>query len=434
MKPGAQVAAAIDLMTLIYSAWQESSRAPADSLIAAYFKERRYIGSKDRGAISSLVYGVLRQGAALEWRMEKAGMAVDPRALVLGALVLLEGQNLETLGEWLNGERHCAAPLRESERQALTALVGQPLLIEGMPLAARYNFPDWMEASLRASLEDQFDAAMLSMMKEAPVDLRVNTLKTSRDVLVKQLHAAGYEPQMIDFQPNGIRLKKRGPMFTLPAFREGAFEMQDAGSQLAASLVAAKPGDKVIDFCAGAGGKTLAIAATMQNRGRLLAWDVNSKRLAQMPKRLSRAGVHNVQIRVLASENDAFVKRHKQSADWVLIDAPCTGSGTWRRNPDLKWRTTAKDLAELEIVQGNILASAARLVKPGGHLVYVTCSMFDEENRHQAQKFLERQKDFSLAPMPVSIQALTGDAEFLRLWPHRHETDGFFAAMFQRQA
>ena len=432
MKPGAQVAAAIDLITLVNTAWQEGSRAPADSLISSYFKERRYIGSKDRGAIASLVYGVLRQGAALEWRLEQAKLAVEPRTLVLGAMVLMEGRTLEDLGEWLNGERHCAAPLNEQERRVLGSLVGQPLAVEGMPEPARYNFPDWMSTPLKGALGDAFVLAMEAMAAEAPVDLRVNTLKSTREKVMRQLREGGYAPEALEFAPQGIRLHKRGPVFTLPAFREGAFEMQDAGSQLAASLVQAKPGDKVVDFCAGAGGKTLAMAATMENRGRLLAWDVNAKRLAQMPKRLSRAGVHNVQIRVLASENDAFVKRHKHTADWVLIDAPCTGSGTWRRSPDLKWRTTPKDLEELTAVQANILTSASRLVKPGGHLVYATCSLFDEENRHQAEKFLERHKEFSLTPIPSEISAHTGERDYLRLWPHRHYTDGFFAAIFRR--
>jgi 16S rRNA (cytosine967-C5)-methyltransferase len=433
MKPGAQVAAAIDLITLVNAAWQEGSRAPADSLIASYFMERRYIGSKDRGAISGLFYGVLRQGGALEWRLERAGLTVDPRTLVLGALVLLEGRTLADLGEWLNGERHAAAPLSPKEREALATLERQPLVTEDMPQAARLNFPDWMEPSLKAALEDEFVPALEAMAKEAPVDLRVNTLKATRAQVMDALSAAGYEPQALEFVPHGIRLRKRGPVFTLPAFREGWFEMQDAGSQLAASLVSAKPGDKVADFCAGAGGKTLALASAMGNRGRLMAWDVNARRLAQMPKRLARAGVHNVQLRVLASENDAFVKRHKQTADWVLIDAPCTGSGTWRRNPDLKWRTAPKDLQELTQLQANILASASRLVKPGGHLVYVTCSLFDEENRQQAEAFLQKQKEFSLRPLPPAVQRLTGQEEMLRLWPHRHDTDGFFAAIFTRQ-
>ncbi len=433
MKPGAQVAAAIDLITLVNTAWQDGSRAPADSLIGSYFKERRYIGSKDRGMIAGLVYGVLRQGAALEWRLEQAGLAVDPRTLVLGALVLMEARPLADLREWLNGERHCAAPLSEPERRALATLEGQPLVTDAMPEAARYNFPDWMGPSLKAALGDAFVPALEAMAQEAPVDLRVNTLRTTREALLQQLREAGYEPEPLSFVPHGIRLHKRGAVFTLPAFRDGAFEMQDAGSQLAASLVQAKPGDKVVDFCAGAGGKTLALAAAMQNRGRILAWDVNAKRLAQMPKRLARAGVHNVQIRVLASENDAFVKRHKATADWVLIDAPCTGSGTWRRSPDLKWRTAPKDLQELTVVQASILSSAARLVKPGGHLVYVTCSMFDEENRQQAEAFLAAHKDFAIAPLPLLAQSVTGEAEYLRLWPHRHETDGFFAAVFQRK-
>jgi 16S rRNA (cytosine967-C5)-methyltransferase len=210
--------------------------------------------------------------------------------------------------------------------------------------------------------------------------------------------------------------------------------MQDEGSQLVAALVEAKPKEKVIDFCAGSGGKTLAVAAAMHNRGRLLAWDTSQTRLNQMPKRLTRAGVHNTQIRLLSSERDAFLKRHIASADWLLLDVPCTGTGTWRRSPDLKWRTGKKDLAEMQELQKNILESAARLVKPGGRLVYATCSLFAEENEDRIAAFLEAHAEFQAEPVTQPhIPESARSGGFLRLFPHLHRTDGFFAAVLRRE-
>jgi 16S rRNA (cytosine967-C5)-methyltransferase len=236
----------------------------------------------------------------------------------------------------------------------------------------------------------------------------------------------------------GVRLHQRFAAFNTQAFKDGWFEMQDEGSQIAALLVEAKPGEKVIDFCAGAGGKTLAIAATMQNKGRILAWDSSAARLKQMQKRLARAGVSNVVTHVLTDESDPFIKRHKDSADWVVVDAPCSGSGTWRRNPDLKWRFTPEDLQEVKALQASILASAARLVRPGGRLVYITCSVFADENLQQVKQFIETHARFKVAPVGKIWNTLAKESEggipHLRLSPHEDGTDGFFAVVLTRQS
>ncbi|MGC2414556.1 MAG: RsmB/NOP family class I SAM-dependent RNA methyltransferase, partial [Stellaceae bacterium] len=264
-------------------------------------------------------------------------------------------------------------------------------------------------------------------------------LKTDRDGARRALAAEGIVAEPTPWSPLGLRLKHRAPLAGTAAFKEGLVEVQDEGSQLAALLVDARPGMRVVDFCAGAGGKTLALAAQMANRGKLVACDVAEWRLERAGKRLRRAGISNVERRALADERDPWVKRHAKSFDRVLVDAPCLGIGSWRRNPDGKWRTTPTDLAELVPRQREILASAARLVKPGGRLTYVTCSLLREENEAQAEGFLAASPDF--APYPVSRAwadtiggRSPGGDDYLRLTPARHGTDGFFVAQFERQS
>ena len=396
MKHPARIAAVIDLLTLINEAWERGSRAPADGIIGHYFKQRRYIGSKDRGAIAERAYFILRNGAVLEWHLEKAKQKASPRLIVLASLILRDRATLDLAEELFSGGPQSPMPLTYDEKELVEAWEKTDLLEEAMPKTVKYNYPEWMTPLLEKTFGDEFDVAMQALSEEAPVDLRVNTLKAIREQVVSALTNEEFEPTALPNVSAGIRLQKRGALFASNTFRQGWFEMQDAGSQMVSDLVVAKPGERVIDFCAGAGGKTLAIAAKMQNKGRILAWDTNKERLGQMTKRLARAGVNNVQMHVIASEQDQFIKRHKQTADWVLADVPCTGSGTWRRSPDLKWRTSAKDLEEVRALQKNILQSASRLVKPGGRLVYATCSLFADENEEQVEQFLSEQKNFAV--------------------------------------
>ncbi len=429
MKPGAWIAAAIEILESVNAAWESGGRAPADGLMSQYYRERRFIGSKDRGRISDWVYYVLRNGSGLEWHFEQVKQESSPRLLVLLSLLLRGDVDMPQLDSWLSGEEYSARRLTFAEKTLLEQFAGKDLEQPEMPDAVRYNYPDWMEKRLRIIFGDEFDAGMRALNAEASVDVRANTLKTNRDDLLKILTEHDFAAEKTEYANNCLRLKKRGALFTLAAFNQGWFEMQDEGSQLVAQLVQAKAGDKVVDFCAGAGGKTLGIAAAMQNRGRILAWDTNERRLGEMPKRLARAGVNNVQLRVLGSESDAYIKRHKQSADWVLTDVPCSGSGTWRRSPDLKWRTMGADLEEIKAIQKKIINSAARLVKPGGHLVYATCSLFTDENEDQINFFLKEHPNFKLVPHGI---AALGEGDFLRLYPHKHQTDGFFGAVLQR--
>ena len=420
MKPGARMASAMEALEEMEANWTEGGRAPADAVLNQYFRQRRFIGSKDRGEISRVVYAVLRNEAALNWQLHQGGLPADPRGRVLAEAVLLGGAELEDMKALCDGQQYCPPRLSEPELGWIKKQARQPLLTDVMPPTVRHHFPEWLMARLESVFGDQLPDAMAALNEEASVDLRVNTLKTSRDELIRALQDAGLEPEPTPHSALGVRLHKRGALFATEAFRAGWFEMQDEGSQLVAALVQAKPGDKGVDFCAGAGGKTLALSAQMKNRGRILAWDTAGKRLGQMKPRLGRAGVSNVQARVLKSERDNVVKRHRDSADWVLLDVPCTGTGTWRRSPDLRRRTTPEALAEVQAHQRAILESAARLVKSGGRLIYATCSILPEENEQQVEAFLGDHDSF------------TRIGDDLRLYPHTHGTDGFYGTVLQK--
>ena len=267
-----------------------------------------------------------------------------------------------------------------------------------MPRAVACDLPDWLEPHLAALYGSRLEDEMAALNAPAPFDLRVNTLKADRDTARRALAAEHIHAEPTPWSPLGLRLKHRAPLAATAAFKDGLVEVQDEGSQLAALLADARPGMRVVDFCAGAGGKTLALAAQMQNRGKLVACDVAAWRLERAGTRLRRAGISNVERRPLSSERDPWVKHHAKSFDRVFVDAPCLGIGSWRRNPDGKWRATPQDLAELVPRQRDILASAARLVKPGGRLVYATCSLLREENEAQAEAFLAAHPDFALYP------------------------------------
>lgn len=440
MKPAARIQAAIEIMEHVQSIWDAERRAPVDGLLSDYFRARRYIGSKDRGSIAELVYYVLRFGGALQWHVEACDRSVTPRRVVMVALLFQEPKMTpDQIVAAFDGSKYAPAPVTEQERVMLERCASHKFTSDQMPADARLNYPKWVEGRLEDAFGSQLEEAMAALNRSAPIDLRVNTLKCKdAKALIAALAEEGYEGAPTPISPIGVRLKKRLPAFNTKTFKDGKFEMQDEGSQMVAQLVKAKPGQKVIDFCAGAGGKTLAIAAAMQNKGRILAWDTSATRLAQMNKRLARAGVSNVQTHVLRDEADPFLKRHLASADWVLVDAPCSGSGTWRRNPDLKWRFWLEDLQEIKNIQQRILQNAARLVKPGGRLVYVTCSVFPDENFWQVKQFIGGNPTFRVeAPDKLwnkHTTARDGLGACLSLSPHIDGTDGFFAAVLLKDA
>jgi len=434
MTPAARIEAAIELLALI-----ASSGPPADQTLSEYFRARRYIGSKDRHAVSDLFYGVVRRRAALAWWIgeKKAAGLEAGRAQMIAALALIEGWRAQHFAHAFDGAEYHPKPLEAAERAFQRALEGHTLAHPGQPDWVRYEIPEWLFAPLAQAFGAGLERELLALQGEAPVDLRVNTLKGTREEALKALQSAGIEALPTPYSPLGLRLSRRAGIAGTKAFQQGLIEVQDEGSQLVALLTDARPGQRVCDFCAGAGGKTLALAAAMGNRGQIMALDVREGRIARAALRLRRAGAHNVTRRVLASHRDPWVKRHKASFDRVLVDAPCTGCGTWRRNPDAKWRIRAEDLDELLRLQGDILASAARLVKPGGRLVYATCSLLPAENQAQVSRLLERDPGFRLVPVAAVWAETVGGsapttAETLLLTPASHGTDGFFVAVVER--
>ena len=436
MTPAARVQAAIELLDAI-----EAARGPADSCAQHYFRSRRFVGAKDRAAISALVYAVLRHRSQLDWWHARiAGGRGTARSRVIAALLLLSGWSQTELAAAFDGDRFRPAALSQREHSFVAALAGRSLDHPDQPPSVRANLPDWIYAALGARFGDRTMAEIAAMRDEAPVDLRANLLRGDRDSALRQLAADGIRATPTALAPAGLRLDARQPLAATAAFRSGAVEIQDEGSQLAAALVEAGPGMRVCDFCAGAGGKTLALAASMANAGRIVACDTVARRLDGATARLRRAGVSNVERRLLATERDPWVKKHKAGFDRVLVDAPCTGTGTWRRNPDARWFLAPSDLGELVAKQARILDSAARLVRPGGRLVYVTCSLLPQEDEDQAADFLAKHPDFRALPVATIWQRALGgrfpgaEGPFLLLTPLRHGTDGFFVAVFEREA
>jgi 16S rRNA (cytosine967-C5)-methyltransferase len=409
MTPAARLQAAVELLTII-----EGSGRPADALANDFFRARRFIGAGDRRSISDRVWVVLRARHRLHWWLEKHA---TPRLLVAASMVL-EGMSIAAVAVAFAGGRFSPQPLTDEERARLTPLVDHTLDHPSMPAAVRLEVPDWTLPLLQARFGDRLAVEMAAMSEEAPLDLRVNLLKTDRDAAIAALAEEGIEAQKTPLSPWGLRVSGRRPVVTGAAFRAGLVEIQDEGSQLVAALVQAAPEMRVADFCAGAGGKTLAMAMMMQNRGHIVACDTSVSRLDGAVRRLRRAGVHNVERHVL-EPGDKWVKRRALSFDRALVDAPCTGSGTWRRNPDGRWRLRRQDLNELIEKQAIIFDQASRLVRKSGRLVYATCSLFLEENEAQVSAFLAQHPDFRLA-------------ESLALTPARDGTDGFHAFALER--
>jgi 16S rRNA (cytosine967-C5)-methyltransferase len=365
-------------------------------------------------------------------------MGTAPRSRVVASLVLVEGWRSDAILACCDGDRFRPALLSQTEERFVRDLATRTLRHPEMPRAVANDLPGWLEPYLERVLGGRLEREMTALNGPAPTDLRVNLLKADRATAGRALAAEGVAAESTPLSPLGLRLRRRVPLGNLAAFEQGLVEVQDESSQIAALLADARPGMRVVDFCAGAGGKTLALAAGMANRGKLVACEVSQHRLERATRRLRRAGVTNVERRALTGERDKWVKRHAASFDRVFVDVPCLGTGTWRRNPDAKWRMGPEDLAELVERQQQILRSAARLVRPGGRLIYATCSLLREEDEAQAEAFLAADPDFSLLPVSRAWGETIGGAspggqDYLRLTPARHGTDGFFVAIFERR-
>jgi 16S rRNA (cytosine967-C5)-methyltransferase len=401
---------------------------PADLTLSRWFRANPRVGMRDRGEIAEAVYDVLRHLRRYRQVAEGGRGAATRRLAVLGLAATMRQEVLR--------------PALEGEESAWLTRV---LAIDpkSMPLAVRQSVPDWLEEALRDEPEPERLFAALN--RSAPLDIRVNPMKADRDQMIAELMAGAPDADVAPtpYSPYGIRLQGRPALNRWVRFEDGSIEVQDEGSQLLTMLVAPRRGEMVIDFCAGAGGKTLLLGAMMRSTGRLYALDVSENRLSRFKPRLARSGLSNVFPVVIANENDARVKRLSRKAHRVLVDAPCSGTGTLRRNADLKWRQNPDSVQELVALQHSILASAARCVAPGGRLVYGTCSLLREENEAQAETFLAENPDFELLPADEVLRAgrageMVGEAAlsgpFLKLRPDVHGTDGFFAAVFQRKA
>ncbi len=407
---------------------------PADSIISRFFKEHRGLGQRERATLADTAYRVLRHRSLYELMARSApkGMGnvhrklamlafAAPRDYLVGGILPLERAWLET----------CDAQMQSGE---------------GLLDLHKHNLPEWLAALLKNQMGDQFWPLVKALNESAPLDLRVNTFKGNREAAIKEFRASSIKPEATPFSPWGLRIQGKPALNLLDVFKEGRVEVQDEGSQLLALLTGAKRGEMVADFCAGAGGKTLALGAMMKNTGRLYAFDTSQKRLDGMKPRLARSGLSNIHPVGIAHERDERIKRLAGKMDRVLVDAPCSGLGTLRRNPDLKWRQKQTDVVELAELQTKILQSAARLVKSGGRLVYATCSLLQEENEAIARAFSAANTDF--VPMEVgellaaqkienaeTLCSAEGEAtaRYLRMWPQVHQTDGFFAAVWQRR-
>ena len=393
---------------------------PADGTLSRYFREHPRLGSRERGVIAEAIYGLLRNKSVYT-NFSESGSGSPMRRLTL--LGLADAVGVESLGG-----------LSEEE----TAWLDRVMQIDRshLPVTMKSNMPAWIWEKLNARFGEEQALALTSALNTpAPLDLRVNAMKGNRDDVVTSLAQAPILAVPTPYSSSGLRVIKKPSIQNLPLFKDGTIEVQDEGSQLLAQLVGARRGEMVADFCAGAGGKTLALGAIMRNTGRLYAFDISEKRLAKLKPRLARSGLSNVHPVVIAHEKDAKVKRLAAKLDRVLVDAPCSGLGTLRRNPDVKWRQTAEGVAELNVKQASILASASRMVKPGGRLVYATCSILDEENEDIVKAFLAEHADFTLVPASKVLAEQKVDLEmgdYLKLYPHIHQTDGFFAAILER--
>lgn len=397
-----------------------ASAGPADARLGAFFRNNRELGVRDRAFVAESVYGVLRRKSLLAFLAD----GEDPRKLLLAWLLRVQGKSIRELDEML------------SHQQKEWAQEIKAKSTEGISKAMQADLPDWLWGRLVGQYGEQEALALArSLHQQAPLDLRVNLVKTTREEVLAKFASEKTEAVPTPYSACGIRMSQKMTINRHPLFTDGKIEVQDEGSQLLAQLVAPRRGEMVADFCAGAGGKSLAMGALMRNTGRLYAFDVNEKRLNNLGQRLKRSGLSNLHAQLISSEGDPKLKRLTGKFDRVLVDAPCSGLGTLRRNPDLKWRQIPQDIEELSAKQTSILDRAARLVRAGGRLVYATCSLLEEENEQVAEKFLEEHPEFKMvnASEILAQQQIALDAgKYFRLLPHVHQTDGFFAAVFER--
>jgi 16S rRNA (cytosine967-C5)-methyltransferase len=395
---------------------------PADSVMRAWFREHPDLGARDRALVADTAFGILRHLR----RLQHLAPDQAPRKLVLAWMVLQQGRAVRSIESMLSKE----------ETSWLEQMKGHK---EALPPAIELSLPDWLfELMAQEFAPDDLTALGRALLEPAPLDLRVNTLRTRREDVLASLAASGVEATPCALSPMGVRLREKPALERHDLFTSGQVEVQDEGSQLVSILTDVRRGQMVVDFCAGAGGKTLALGALMRSEGRLYAFDTNDRRLTQFKPRLKRSGLSNVHPQLIDTESDVRVKRLAGKIDRVLVDAPCSGTGTLRRNPDIKWRMRPGALDELRAKQASILHAAARLPKVGGRLVYATCSLLRTENEGAIEDFLTLHPGWEIVDAPAILRkagiAFEAPGPHLRLYPHIHGTDGFFAAVLERKA
>ncbi len=439
MQPAARLAAVIELLTEV-EADMMARKAPADVIVGNYFRARRYAGSKDRRFISDMVYSLIRGRGLYSWALGRAGSDVSPRSLMIAFLCRTDLNAINLFG---TDGKFAPAALDAKERVLVEVLAG--LDWTEAPEAVALSVPDWAEEGLRARFGAAFAEAGKSLLETAPLDIRLNELKSEKKDIKSILRNESEVFEKSKLSDFAFRAQAPINLLAHSAFKQGLIEVQDEAAQIASRLVQAEPGQQVVDLCAGAGGKSLAVATTMANRGQIHAFDINKRRLDELAKRVQRAGARNIQSVLLPQEAGARQARLSSlvgTADRVVLDVPCSGTGTWRRNPDQRWRFDGDALRELNAVQDDLMREGAALVKPGGRLIYMTCSLLTQENEERVEAFLTSQghvwrildyRDFwaeSVSGKPTT--SLSKNPHFLQMAPHSHSTDGFFIAILER--
>ncbi len=421
MKPSSLFGHACELLEILLR-----DLRPADHLIDVFFRQRRYLGSHDRRELAESVYGVLRHRRLLQTLIASVDeqKALSPAWLLAAYQINFEQRVPQSVSE--------ASALLIEQTKKIAAL--SPEEIGRDNIGVRLSFPDWLVAALQRQMGDESAALLEALNQPPPLTLRVNTLKATREACLAELQKRGFECAPTALSPMGIQLAKRANLFSLDLFREGWFEVQDEGSQLISLLLDPKPNWRIADVCAGGGGKTLHLAGLMKNRGEIFAFDVVAPRLENLKKRARRSGIHNVRTQVLQPHE--LPQNLLGQMDAILIDAPCSGTGVLRRNPDAKWKITPETVKEMATKQREIIAHYSALLKPGGRLVYATCSLMAEENERIVESFLNENEGFRASAAGAILQryglAKLAEGNFMRLLPHKHDCDGFFAAVMEK--
>lgn len=427
MKPSSRIQATLEILEA-----EHLSRVPLDACVGDYMRSRRYIGAKDRSEVAERVYAMTRAHARIGWWLAQENHHDTPKNRLIAWLALGENIDLKRYKDLFDGSQYAPTPLTEEEEALGQTLIGKPLDHPDMSAPVRLECPPQYANQLQEVFGADFETEMQAMLSPATLDVRVNIFLMDRDNARNSLAKDEIETTPTPYSPWGLRCSAKAYLSRTKAMNKGWIDIQDEGSQLIAHICGAQPGMQVLDYCAGGGGKTLALAAAMQRKGRVVAMDLDEKRLEKGRIRYKKAFLSDIiEVRPLSDDRHRkWLKRQKGTFDIVLTDVPCTGTGTWRRNPDMRWRSNAPSLADLLPVQAEIMDKVAHTVKPNGKFVYATCSLLREENEEQIEKFLERHPDFEIAPIDETLGL---GSPFMRLTPHRHRTDGFFAAALRRK-